>query len=563
MKTRLYFLDNLRSFLILLVVMIHAGLVYTPGLELSWSVKDPANNSDLIGLIGLCINVFVMFTMFFIAGYFVPHSIKEKGNSKFIISKIKRIILPWAVGVLTLIPMYKYIFLYSRGLPQERWYTYFHFFERANENPAFFSNNPTQVWLWFLPMLFIFQMIYLGLSKLKAAPYKISFKTTIIIFIILGVAYSKLITVFGLSGWYHSVFPEFQVERLLIYFMSFLLGTLAHKRNIFENIKWSLRSRVAIYTIFNIAFILYIILIINYFKNMANPGDYKYVFNEFWDSYLYHISLVISMFGCLYTCIHIFQNNFNKANRYQLELNKDSYGIYIIHMIVLSVIALFLKEFNIPGWIKYLFLSTETFFVSHLFVYTYRKFKNRITMKTIKTVGLFLVIAITVACNSPKQEEKEQTTKTAKPQMSLNEAAFYGNVEAIKQHIKSGTNINQKNREGSAPLAVAITFNQTEAAKALIAAGADLNIKNKEGSTPLHVAAFFCRTEIVKALLDAGTDKTLKNYSGATAYMSVAGSFEQVKPIYQHIEKSLAPFGVKLNYEHLEKERPLIAEMLK
>lgn len=565
MKTRLYFLDNLRSFLILLVVMIHAGLVYTPGLEHAWSVKDVTGSNDLIGLLGLYIDIFVMFTMFFIAGYFVPGSLQQKGAVKFTLSKVKRILLPWAIAVLTLIPMYKYIFLYSRGLPQEEWYSYFHFFERANENLAFFANKPSQVWLWFLPALFIFQMLYLGLNKLKLTSFKLSPGLAVALFIVLGVASSKLMKVYGLEGWFHSYFLDFQKERALLYFMSFLLGSMAYKQNWFAQKRQKLGIRIAIYTIFNLALLMYTIIVINYYNNMATPGEYKHVFNAFWDSYLYHISLVLSMLGCLYSCIHIFQHSFNKANRYQRELNKDSYGIYIIHMIVLSVFALGLKEISAPGLVKYLVLTASSFIISQLIIYTYRNLKNQMTMKTMKNLSFIAIILFFSACANQNSQAKENKPlgDTKAPEMSIHEAAFYGNVDMLKQHIEAGTDLNQKNQDGSSPLNIAATFNKVEAAKLLIEAGADLNVKNNEGSTPLHVAAFFCHTEIVKALLKAGADKNRKNYSGATPYMSVAAPFDQVKPIYQYVEQSLAPFGVKFDYEYLEMERPKIAELIK
>ena len=50
MKTRIYFLDNLRTFLIFLVVLLHSGLVYELVLENTWIVVDPDQASS-IGLI--------------------------------------------------------------------------------------------------------------------------------------------------------------------------------------------------------------------------------------------------------------------------------------------------------------------------------------------------------------------------------------------------------------------------------------------------------------------------------------------------------------------------------
>jgi len=97
----------------------------------------------------------------------------------------------------------------------------------------------------------------------------------------------------------------------------------------------------------------------------------------------------------------------------------------------------------------------------------------------------------------------------------------------------------------------------------LIEAGADVNYKNNEGSTPLHTAAFFCHTEVVKALLEKGADKNIRNNAGSTALESVAGRFEEVKPIYDYLVTAFGPLGLELDFEHIKLSRPVIAEMLK
>jgi ankyrin repeat protein len=106
-------------------------------------------------------------------------------------------------------------------------------------------------------------------------------------------------------------------------------------------------------------------------------------------------------------------------------------------------------------------------------------------------------------------------------------------------------------------------FGKTAMAKMLIEAGADVNFQNNDGSTALHTASFFCRPEIVKMLLDKGADKTIKNKYGQTAYETVAGSFADVKPVYDGLGKMLEPMGLKLDYTYIEKTRPEIAATLK
>ncbi|QQS37082.1 MAG: serine hydrolase [Ignavibacteriales bacterium] len=150
-----------------------------------------------------------------------------------------------------------------------------------------------------------------------------------------------------------------------------------------------------------------------------------------------------------------------------------------------------------------------------------------------------------------------------KPSDGLHFAVLQGNLEAVNQHIKAGTDLNEKDQFGSTPLIIAATFGKTKIAEALINAGADLNVTNNELSTPLHIASFFCRTEIVRALLENGADKSLRNINGSTAFDIVDAPFEYDKDLYDKLAASLTPLGLKIDYDYLINTRPQIAEMLK
>ncbi len=102
---RIYFLDNLRTFMIFLVVFVHAGWVYeSSGIgAFFWIVDDPSTN-NLSGILNLIMDIFVMPTIFFISGFFAPLSMKNKKGWAFLKSKFKRLIIPWVIAVLTLIP---------------------------------------------------------------------------------------------------------------------------------------------------------------------------------------------------------------------------------------------------------------------------------------------------------------------------------------------------------------------------------------------------------------------------------------------------------------------------
>lgn len=190
-------------------------------------------------------------------------------------------------------------------------------------------------------------------------------------------------------------------------------------------------------------------------------------------------------------------------------------------------------------------------------------------MKTIlrKPIGTMLLLSILTlgACNSqPKQNKTNNASNKVNTTIDIQTAAFTGNLEEIKKHIKAGTDLNSvEPLGGSTPLMAATTFGHTEVAIELIKAGADLDKKNNEGSTALHSAAFFCRTEIVKVLLEHGANKDIINKGGSTAAQSVAGDFANVKGIYDFFGTQLGTLGLKLDYEFIKNERPVIAELLK
>ena len=99
---------------------------------------------------------------------------------------------------------------------------------------------------------------------------------------------------------------------------------------------------------------------------------------------------------------------------------------------------------------------------------------------------------------------KPEPPTTKAPDISIHQAAAKGNIEAVKQHIAAGTDVNAKDWSKMTPLHQAALYNRKEIAELLIAAGADVNAKGAGGSTPIDWAIQLDQPEIADLLRKHG-----------------------------------------------------------
>ena len=71
---------------------------------------------------------------------------------------------------------------------------------------------------------------------------------------------------------------------------------------------------------------------------------------------------------------------------------------------------------------------------------------------------------------------------------SIHDAAIDGNIEAVKQHLVEGADVNANDKHGMIPLHSAAFDGHKEIVELLIANGADVNVKDAFSETPLDVA---------------------------------------------------------------------------
>ena len=97
------------------------------------------------------------------------------------------------------------------------------------------------------------------------------------------------------------------------------------------------------------------------------------------------------------------------------------------------------------------------------------------------------------------------------PDISIHEAAYDGNIEAVKQHLAAGTDVDKKGSQlGSTALHQAARKGRKEVANLLINKGADVNAATDYGVTPLHTSAGSGHKEIAELLIAKGANVNAK-----------------------------------------------------
>jgi len=115
----------------------------------------------------------------------------------------------------------------------------------------------------------------------------------------------------------------------------------------------------------------------------------------------------------------------------------------------------------------------------------------------------------------PVAEVAQPEPQTGKaPDISLFDAVDRGNIEAVKQHLAAGTDVNAKNEGGDTPLHLA---GNKEVVELLIEKGADVNAKDSVvETTPLFSATARGSKEIAELLIAEGADVNAKDVDGDT-----------------------------------------------
>ncbi|THB65202.1 MAG: hypothetical protein D6B27_09040 [Gammaproteobacteria bacterium] len=367
---RVVFLDNIRYLIVLLVVVLHVAVAYS-GMMPHWPVND--NNSVLFDIfLGIC-DISLMPAMFFIAGYFVLKSIRKTGASRFILSKVIRLGIPWLVGVILFQPIHCYIYYSSRGMNGvDIWAIVFRELKTALSVHVGFASSPVEFnhyHFWFISLLLLFCIVFALCYKLKHLFFKcskstnnrilLSFSMLCILTIIAVVIMLKVITLtLGdkyTLGWL-KITPilQFQPIKLPIYIASFSLGTYACSKEWFTD--GYCPGHPFLWGVFSI-----MLFVINLFLYMSLLKEYSLLLASVLACVriimVYTVLLLLISFGVRY---------WNKASYIGKSLTENSYNIYLVHMVFALVIPFLLLNLDISIYLKFLIGTSLSIILSYI-----------------------------------------------------------------------------------------------------------------------------------------------------------------------------------------------------
>lgn len=344
---RLYFFDNLRASIIILVIAFHAGMGYmSPQVEW-WYVNDTQHN-PLFNVFVMITDVFIMPIMFLIAGYLALPILQKKGVSKFWKEKTSRIVIPWILGVLFLAPAITYMIWYSRTSTPPEYFSYLlnTFFSTATFNHAHY---------WFLGDLTWFFLLLTVAYRFKPFAFQrkaVPVAPTAGFFLLFGLLTAATFFVanlfFSADQWLSkAIIISFQPTRLFIYLCYFSLGAYAWRNLWFTKAGYNphLTSWLKGAILMLVVFTTYRIIV----NNTAPVG-------------LKVGHALVHSFFCLtivFALIALFQKYCDSKAYIWRRLSANSYTIYYIHQLILLPIAYMVQKSPVNVWLKYVFVATS------------------------------------------------------------------------------------------------------------------------------------------------------------------------------------------------------------
>jgi glucan biosynthesis protein C len=348
-RTRLFYLDNLRIYLTVLVILHHAALAY--GGAGNWDVQDPAVD-DISPIFLVFFNAlnqsYFMSAFFLLAGYFTPRSLESKGPRQFLLDRLIRLGIPILVYT-TIIRTFTGWFLnvYYRHTP-------------FRISDIRFKYAPGH--LWFLQALLLFAIIYALFRALASRAsirpfqlYRDRFPPDAILWICIGVL--TVLTFLEHLIWPvgKAIFLNFQAGFFVHYITCFFVGVVAYRGDWFQRLSKAQARRWGILSLLVIPLFFVMMILGGVLESEENLA--KFEGGPYWQSLALSFWFTFLMVGIIVYLLYFFRERLNRAGPLAQSMAANVYTVYIIHQTVLFVLDVLMLPVSIPTIVKFVIVS--------------------------------------------------------------------------------------------------------------------------------------------------------------------------------------------------------------
>jgi surface polysaccharide O-acyltransferase-like enzyme len=374
---RMYFLDNIRSTVIVFVVVFHALLPYVPNCPWWYVVDPPAVPWGLYAIILL--EPILMPVLFFISGLLVWPSYARKGPPRFLIDKLRRLMAPFLLCTLFFSPIMPFIRHWGRAAengaePLGFWPFWLTYLESGSEiHAGAAASNPDLVvnQYWFLLLLFLFFCGFALYNAMRGrlrpaprterrthAPSRLLVLASLAAFVgVVGLTYTLICNVIEGTVWVTlGSLVQVQPAKVPIYLGFFLAGIVMERRDWLPTLLGIGRPILwfAVAVASTAAYLAAVIATLP----PAEPSAVLVV-----TSRLLRVPFVVS---ATLWALTFFHQRLNGSTLPWQELAENSYNIYLIHMVPQVVLQLLALSWPIPNVLKFAVVSLFTLLLSYL-----------------------------------------------------------------------------------------------------------------------------------------------------------------------------------------------------
>jgi peptidoglycan/LPS O-acetylase OafA/YrhL len=355
-EKRLWYLDNLKLFLTIIVIIHHVGQAYGPTGGF-WQYKSSLPDAPVEWL-GRTFGInaaYFMGLFFLISGYFFPGSYDRKGARAFLRDKIVRLGIPLIAALLIISPlqMYSYYMLYSENPPLNYWNYFTDIYLGIHGMPEGFRMSlvfPELNFghLWFVEHLLVYAVLYtvwrllFGKGVLKTEDRRFTGVHLLCLAVLIAVLTTVVRIEYPIDRWIGLFgFIQMEVAHVPQYLILFLTGMIAFRKNWFSRIS-SGTGYVSLGLGAFMAFCAY----------TGFPVPRREIF-RFWSVY--------DSFMCVCLCwglLVLFREKLNITGTFLSAVTRSSYGAYIFHYPIVLLIQHAFDRVPMGGLgVKYMVVS--------------------------------------------------------------------------------------------------------------------------------------------------------------------------------------------------------------